>query len=136
MLDCIPVAGYYCGCPYLFVIGRVEFTPVAIREGMALSENLFRGGSTKVDYDFIPTSVFSLPNIGTVGFSEAEAQSKYGEIKVFESRFKPMKQTLGLKGTEPFWPVGVFDAGPISLAALTVHESCTRPSRSITALCV
>ena len=77
------------------VIGRVELTPVAIREGMALSENLFKGGSTKVDYDFIPTAVFSQPNIGTVGFSEAEAQKKYGVIKVFESRFKPMKQTLG-----------------------------------------
>ncbi len=77
------------------VIGRVELTPVAIREGMALSENLFKGGSTKVDYDFIPTAVFSQPNIGTVGFSEAEAKEKYGEIKVFESRFKPMKQTLG-----------------------------------------
>ena len=77
------------------VIGRVELTPVAIREGMALSENLFKGGSTKVDYDFIPTAVFSQPNIGTVGFSEAQAQEKYGEIKVFESRFKPMKQTLG-----------------------------------------
>ncbi len=77
------------------VIGRVELTPVAIREGMALSENLFKGGTTKVDYDFIPTAVFSQPNIGTVGFSEADAQQKYGEIKVFESRFKPMKQTLG-----------------------------------------
>lgn len=77
------------------VIGRVELTPVAIREGMALSENLFKGGSTKVDYDFIPTAVFSQPNIGTVGFSEAQAQQKYGAIKVFESRFKPMKQTLG-----------------------------------------
>ena len=77
------------------VIGRVELTPVAIREGMALSENLFKGGTTKVDYDFIPTAVFSQPNIGTVGFSEAEAQQKYGEIKVFESRFKPMKQTIG-----------------------------------------
>ena len=70
-------------------------TPVAIREGVALYENLFKGGSTKVDYDFIPTAVFRQPNIGTVGFSEAEAQEKYGAIKVFESRFKPMKQTLG-----------------------------------------
>ncbi|MBL4782748.1 MAG: glutathione-disulfide reductase [Porticoccaceae bacterium] len=77
------------------VIGRVELTPVAIREGMALSENLFKGGTTTVDYDFIPTAVFSQPNIGTVGFSEAEAQEKYGDIQVFESRFKPMKQTLG-----------------------------------------
>jgi len=77
------------------VIGRVELTPVAIREGMALSENLFKGRSTTVDYDFIPTAVFSQPTIGTVGFSEAEAQEKYGEIQVFESRFKPMKQTLG-----------------------------------------
>lgn len=77
------------------VIGRVELTPVAIREGMALSEHLFKGGSAKVDYDFIPTAVFSQPNIGTVGFSEAEAKQQYGEIKVFESRFTPMKQTLG-----------------------------------------
>lgn len=77
------------------VIGRVELTPVAIREGMAIADNLFRGGSTTVDYDFIPTAVFSQPNIGTVGFTEAEAQEKYGEIKIYESRFTPMKQTLG-----------------------------------------
>ncbi len=77
------------------VIDRVQLTPVAIREGMALASNLFKGGSQKVDYDFIPTAVFSQPNIGTVGFSEAEAKDKYAEIQVYESAFKPMKQTLG-----------------------------------------
>ena len=77
------------------VIGRVQLTPVALAEGMALARKLFRPEEYRpVDYKLIPTAVFSLPNIGTVGLTEDEARSDGHKVKVFESRFRPMKLTL------------------------------------------
>ncbi|RLA53238.1 MAG: glutathione-disulfide reductase [Gammaproteobacteria bacterium] len=77
------------------VIGRVELTPVAIQEGMILAANLFNGGNAVMDYDFIPTAVFSQPNLATVGYTEQQAQQRFDKIDVYSSRFKPMKETLG-----------------------------------------
>lgn len=77
------------------VIGKVQLTPVALAEGMALARKLFRPEEFRpVDYKLIPTAVFSLPNIGTVGLTEDEARSAGHKVKVFESRFRPMKLTL------------------------------------------
>ena len=77
------------------VIGRVQLTPVALAEGMALARKLFRPEEYRpVDYKLIPTAVFSLPNIGTVGLTEDEARSAGHKVKLFESRFRPMKLTL------------------------------------------
>lgn len=77
------------------VIGRVQLTPVALAEGMALARKLFRPEEYRpVDYKLIPTAVFSLPNIGTVGLTEDEARSSGHRVKLFESRFRPMKLTL------------------------------------------
>ncbi|MBV7482702.1 glutathione-disulfide reductase [Bordetella sp. BOR01] len=77
------------------VIGRVPLTPVALAEGMAVARRLFRPEEyRKVDYDLIPTAVFSLPNIGTVGLTTEAAQEAGYRVKRFESRFRPMKLTL------------------------------------------
>lgn len=77
------------------VIGRVQLTPVALAEGMALARHLFRPDEYRpVDYKLIPTAVFSLPNIGTVGLTEDEARTAGHKVKIFESRFRPMKLTL------------------------------------------
>ncbi|SHM48572.1 glutathione-disulfide reductase [Phytopseudomonas punonensis] len=77
------------------VIGRVQLTPVALAEGMAVARRLFKPDEyRKVDYRMIPTAVFSLPNIGTVGLSEEQAREAGHEVKIFESRFRPMKLTL------------------------------------------
>ena len=77
------------------VIGRVQLTPVALSEGMAVARRLFKPDEYRpVDYATIPTAVFSLPNIGTVGLSEEDARSQGYKVKVFESRFRPMKLTL------------------------------------------
>ncbi|MEB0012251.1 glutathione-disulfide reductase [Glaciimonas sp. Gout2] len=74
------------------VIGRVQLTPVALAEGMAVARRLFRPEEyRRVDYKMIPTAVFSLPNIGTVGLSEEEARSAGHNVTIFESRFRPMK---------------------------------------------
>nr|WP_312230544.1 glutathione-disulfide reductase [Pseudomonas sp.] len=77
------------------VIGRVQLTPVALAEGMAVARRLFKPEEyRKVDYRMIPTAVFSLPNIGTVGLSEEQAREAGHEVTIFESRFRPMKLTL------------------------------------------
>ncbi|HUE94623.1 glutathione-disulfide reductase [Pseudomonas sp.] len=77
------------------VIGRVQLTPVALAEGMAVARRLFKPEEyRKVDYQMIPTAVFSLPNIGTVGLSEEQAREEGHRVVVFESRFRPMKLTL------------------------------------------
>ncbi|KIP97238.1 glutathione-disulfide reductase [Pseudomonas fluorescens] len=77
------------------VIGRVQLTPVALAEGMAVARRLFKPEQYRpVDYKMIPTAVFSLPNIGTVGLTEEEARECGHEVVIFESRFRPMKLTL------------------------------------------
>lgn len=77
------------------VIGRVQLTPVALAEGMAVARRLFRPEEYRVpDYELIPTAVFSLPNIATVGLSEEQARERGHQLKIFESRFRPMKLTL------------------------------------------
>ncbi|MBC3377074.1 glutathione-disulfide reductase [Pseudomonas sp. SWRI92] len=77
------------------VIGRVQLTPVALAEGMAVARRLFKPEQYRlVDYRMIPTAVFSLPNIGTVGLTEEQAREEGYEVQIFESRFRPMKLTL------------------------------------------
>ncbi|WP_095149229.1 glutathione-disulfide reductase [Pseudomonas sp. Irchel s3a18] len=77
------------------VIGRVQLTPVALAEGMAVARRLFKPEQYRpVDYNMIPTAVFSLPNIGTVGLTEEQAREAGYEVQLFESRFRPMKLTL------------------------------------------
>ena len=72
----------------------VQLTPVAIREGAAFAETLFNDNATKVDYSCIPTAVFTDPEIGTVGLTEAEARKAHKEIDIYKSRFRPLKHTL------------------------------------------
>ena len=77
------------------VIGRVQLTPVALAEGMAVARRLFKPEQYRaVDYAMIPTAVFSLPNIGTVGLSEEQAIEEGHAVQIFESSFRPMKLTL------------------------------------------
>jgi glutathione reductase (NADPH) len=76
------------------VTDRVNLTPVAIREGHAFADSLYGGKPWTTDYDMIPTAVFSEPEIGTVGMSEADARKHYGEIDLYKARFRPMKYVL------------------------------------------
>ena len=79
--------------PSVYAIGdvtdRVNLTPVAIREGMAFVETVFRGNPTPVDHELIASAVFTQPEIGTVGLSEEDARAQE-EIEVYASAFKPM----------------------------------------------
>ena len=76
------------------VIGRMELTPVALAEGMTLARHLYNNQPCVMDYDAIPTAVFCQPNIGTVGPSEEQARETYGDIAVFTSSFRPLKNTI------------------------------------------
>ena len=74
------------------VTGRAQLTPVAIAAGRRLSDRLFGGMKERLlDYENIPTVVFSHPPIGTVGLTEAEARERYGaDIRVYSTGFVPM----------------------------------------------
>jgi glutathione reductase (NADPH) len=76
------------------VTDRVQLTPVALAEGMALAKGLYGNQSVQVDYTNIPTCVFSQPNIGTVGLTEEQAREEYDDIDIYKSTFTPMKHTL------------------------------------------
>jgi glutathione reductase (NADPH) len=76
------------------VTNRVQLTPVAIREGQAFAETVFGNRPTKVDYNCIPSAVFSHPPLAGVGLTEAQARSRLGPVKVYTSDFRPMKNVL------------------------------------------
>lgn len=79
------------------VTGRIALTPVAIAAGRRLADRLYGGmPERKLDYDCVPTVIFSHPPIGTVGVTEPEAHALYGEeVAVYESRFTPMLYAMG-----------------------------------------
>jgi glutathione reductase (NADPH) len=76
------------------VIDRVQLTPVALAEAMALVDRLFGSGQRAVDYELIPTAVFTHPSIGTVGLPEHTARERFGQVRVYRSEFKALKHTL------------------------------------------
>ncbi len=76
------------------VTGRMNLTPVAIREAMAFNETVFRDNPTAFDHHTVPTAVFSQPPVGTVGLTEAEARHVYGKVDIYITRFRSMKVTF------------------------------------------
>jgi glutathione reductase (NADPH) len=73
---------------------RINLTPVATAEGMALAKTLFRGEPTALDYDNVPTAVFANPNLATVGLSEEVARERYGKLQVYKTSFRSLRHTL------------------------------------------
>jgi glutathione reductase (NADPH) len=76
------------------VIDRVQLTPVALAEAMMLVDRLFGGAQLRLDYELIPTAVFTHPNVGTVGLTEALARERFGDVRVFRTDFRALKHTL------------------------------------------
>lgn len=76
------------------VTDRVNLTPVAIREGHAFADTVFGDRPTTVNYDCVPSAVFTTPEVGAVGLSEAAAQEKYAALDIYETSFRPMRATL------------------------------------------
>ncbi len=84
--------------PSIFAVGdvtdRVQLTPVAIREGHAFADTFFGNKPHQVDYDCIPSAVFSHPPLAGVGMTEGQARNRLGSVKTFTSDFRPMKNVL------------------------------------------
>jgi glutathione reductase (NADPH) len=84
--------------PSIFAVGdvtdRVQLTPVAIREGQAFADTFFGKKPHQVDYNCIPSAVFSHPPLASVGMTEGQARNRLGAVKTFVSDFRPMKNVL------------------------------------------
>lgn len=84
--------------PHIFAIGdvtdRINLTPVAVREGQAFADRVFGGRSVEVDYNDVPTAVFSQPQVGAVGLTEAQARDRFPLVDIYKTTFKPLKATL------------------------------------------
>jgi glutathione reductase (NADPH) len=80
--------------PSIYAVGdvtnRINLTPVAIREGHAFADTVFRGVPTKADHALVPSAVFTQPELGTVGMTE-EAAREAGPIEVYVASFRPMR---------------------------------------------
>ncbi len=105
---------YRTNVPGIYAIGdvidRVQLTPVALAEAMALVDDLFGGAERHVDYLHIPTAVFTHPNIGTIGLSEADARARFTKIRVYRTDFKPLRHTLSMSTERTLMKLVVDDA--------------------------
>jgi glutathione reductase (NADPH) len=84
------------------VTNRINLTPVAIREGHAFADTIFGGKPTAVDHGNVPTAVFSEPEVGTIGVTEAQARATLARVDIYKSSFRPMKATLSGRDTRTF----------------------------------
>ena len=84
--------------PSIFAVGdvtdRIQLTPIAIREGQAFADTFFGNKPHQIDYNCVPSAVFSHPPIAGVGMTEGQARNRLGSVKVFTSDFRPMKNVL------------------------------------------
>jgi glutathione reductase (NADPH) len=109
---------YQTSVPSIYALGdvtqRVQLTPVALGEAMVLVDHLFARPQARekraLSYDFIPTAVFTHPNIGTVGLTEADARLRFGKVTVFRSEFKALKHTLSGSSERTLMKLVVDDA--------------------------
>jgi glutathione reductase (NADPH) len=89
--------------PNIFAIGdvthRTNLTPVAIREGHAFADSVFGKRPVQVDHLDIPTAVFSQPEIGTVGLTEAQARAQFSHVDIYKTDFRPIKATMSGRDT-------------------------------------
>jgi glutathione reductase (NADPH) len=97
--------------PNIYAIGdvtdRIALTPVAIREGHAFADTVFGNKPTTVDHTNVPTAVFSEPECGVIGLTEAQACRELAKVDIYKSSFRPMKATLAGRDTRTFMKVVV-----------------------------
>ena len=84
------------------VTDRINLTPVAIAESRAIAETLYNNNPIRMDHADVPSAVFSQPPIGTVGLTEEQARKQYGEVDIYQTRFRPMKNTLSGRDERTF----------------------------------
>jgi len=104
------------------VTGGIELTPVALAEAMTLVNHWYGDGTKTMDYDLIPTAVFTQPNVGTIGLTERQALEKHGGITIYRSDFKPMKHTLSGSDERSFMKLIVDTATDVVIGLHIVGE--------------
>ena len=131
--------------PNIYAVGdvtnRVNLTPVAIREGHAFADTVYGGKPTRVDHANVPTAVFSEPELGVIGLTEAQARATFDTVDVYKTSFRPMKATLSGRAGRVFMKllvdaasdrvVGCHIAGPdagemIQLIGIAVKMGATK----------
>jgi glutathione reductase (NADPH) len=131
--------------PNIYAVGdvtnRVNLTPVAIREGHAFADTVYGGKPTSVDHRNVPTAVFSEPELGVIGLTEAEAREQYPVLDVYKTSFRSMKMVMAGRATRCFMKllvdgatgrvVGCHIAGPeagemIQLVGVAFHMGATK----------
>jgi glutathione reductase (NADPH) len=89
--------------PNIYAIGdvthRLNLTPVAIREGHAFADTVFGKRSVQFDQAGVPTAVFSQPEVGTVGLTEAQARAQFSHVDIYKASYRPMKSTMSGRDT-------------------------------------
>ncbi|MBB5224130.1 glutathione reductase (NADPH) [Amaricoccus macauensis] len=107
--------------PSIYAVGdvtdRIALTPVAIREGQAFARTVFAAEATRVDHDLVATAVFTQPEIGTVGLTEAQARER-GPVEIARTSFRPMLNVLAHRDERMLMKL-VLEAG--SQRVLGVH---------------
>jgi len=103
----IAVDGYSrTSVPNIYAVGdvtnRINLTPVAIREGHAFADTVYGGKPTEVDHSNVPTAVFSEPELGVIGLTEAQARARLAKVDIYKTSFRPMKATLSGRDTRIF----------------------------------
>ena len=97
--------------PGIYAVGdvtnRINLTPVAIREGHAFADTVFGGKPVTVDHSNVPTAVFSEPEVGVIGLTEAEAAKTLRVVDIYKTSFRPMKATLAGRDTRSFFKLVV-----------------------------
>jgi glutathione reductase (NADPH) len=97
--------------PHIYAVGdvtdRVALTPVAIREGHAFADTVFGGKDVKVDHSDIPTAVFSEPEVGVIGLTEAQARKTLDRVDIYKTSFRPMKFTVAGRDARSFFKLVV-----------------------------
>ncbi len=131
---------------YIHAVGdvtdRVQLTPVAIREGQAFADSVFGDCEAyAVDHSCVPSAVFSHPPIAAVGMTESEARNQLGNVKIFQSDFRPMKNVVAGRNERSLYKmivdaandriVGIHMIGPeapeiMQAAAIAVKAGLTK----------
>jgi len=131
--------------PNIYAVGdvtnRVNLTPVAIREGHAFADTVFGAKPTAVNHAFVPTAVFSEPELGVIGLTEQQAREQLAAVEIYKTSFRPMRATLAGRNTRCFMKllvdgdtdrvVGCHIAGPdagelIQLVGVAVRMGATK----------
>ncbi len=106
----IAVDSHYCtSVPSIFAIGdvidKMALTPVALAEGTVFVNSVYKNTPTSIDYDIVPSAVFSQPPMASVGLTEDKAQERGKPFQVYESRFRPMRNILAERDEKTYLKV-------------------------------